>query len=357
MTFDPMATAFLAGLFEGDGYFGAVQFKLGLRDKDIVEYVAQLLKTKIRTILPKDGTNHILYETSLGRKNEREDLYSQVYDWLGDRCQMQIQEAVWSGFFDAPTIIELAQLPEMNEMPPAYTPSPDQWAYLSGYFLAEGSIAFDARSQQAYDRPSLHLSSTDEDVIAYCAKLLVTPYHQVKRPTRKGKKVFVVNVTNFEKLQCTLKNIRPFMSVSARHQQKVEKALQAMQTCIEDRQHSSIQKIIRLNLQQELDTFKPKGAPDVDWEELASIFQEHSFIYFIDVPSVYGILKSVRLRVQSENFQIVEKVSTVFGNKVKTIKRTKKTHAPIYATQLEKKKYVFWILKNVMPFLTGKVQM
>ena len=52
MNMNPKTTAFLAGLFEGDGYFGAVQFKLGLRDRDIVEYVAELLNTKVRTITP-----------------------------------------------------------------------------------------------------------------------------------------------------------------------------------------------------------------------------------------------------------------------------------------------------------------
>ena len=105
-----------------------------------------------------------------------------------------------------------------------------------------------------------------------------------------------------------------------------------------------------------MDTFEPKGAPNVDWEELASIFQEHKFVYFVETPSVYGVAKSVRLRLTSADLQIVEKVAKVFGNKVQVVKETKKTKKFVYETQIEKKKYVFWILKNVVPFLTGQAQ-
>jgi hypothetical protein len=68
MTMDPKTTAFLAGLFEGDGYFGAVQFRLGLRDRDIVEYVAELLNTTVRTITPKNKSYQVLYEQLLPAK-------------------------------------------------------------------------------------------------------------------------------------------------------------------------------------------------------------------------------------------------------------------------------------------------
>ena len=102
-----------------------------------------------------------------------------------------------------------------------------------------------------------------------------------------------------------------------------------------------------------METFEPKDALNVDWEELASIFQEHKFLYFVDVPGIYGIAKNVRLQIKSQDFQIVEKVAQVFGKKVKVSHRAKKTNQPIYETQLEKKKYVFWILKNVAPFLSG----
>ena len=365
MNMNPKTTAFLAGLFEGDGYFGPVQFRLGLCDQDIVEYVAELLKTKIRKIIPKNDSHQVLYETSLGRQNERDDLYFELYPWLGARRRMQVRQALWQypqsffdqSLFDDPVKIELSQLPQIGEMSSEYTPSPEEWAYFSGYFLAEGSIGFDSRSQQPYDRPSLNISSTDQDVIAYCAKLLSTPYRELNRRTKKGKKVFTITLTNFEKLQWTLKNIFPFVSVSSRHRKKVEKALEEMETRIDARRHSSIQKSIRLNLQKELDMFEPKNAPNVDWEELASIFQERSFVYFVDTPSTYGIAKSVRLQVRSEDFQIIEKVAKVFGKKVKAIKHTKKTKKPLYETQIEKKKYVFWILKNVVPFLTGNAQM
>ena len=365
MNMNPKTTAFLAGLFEGDGYFGPVQFRLGLCDQDIVEYVAELLKTKIRKIIPKNDSHQVLYETSLGRQNERDDLYFELYPWLGARRRMQVRQALWQypqsffdqSLFDDPVKIELSQLPQIGEMSSEYTPSPEEWAYFSGYFLAEGSIGFDSRSQQPYDRPSVNISSTDQDVIAYCAKLLSTPYRELNRRTKKGKKVFTINLTNFEKLQWTLKNIFPFVSVSSRHRKKVEKALEEMETRMDARCHSSIQKSIRLNLQKELDMFEPKNAPNVDWEELASIFQERSFVYFVDTPSTYGIAKSVRLQVRSEDFQIIEKVAKVFGKKVKAIKHTKKTKKPLYETQIEKKKYVFWILKNVVPFLTGNAQM
>ena len=302
----------------------------------------------------------LLYETSLGRQQKPAELYVELYDWLGARRRMQIRGALWQcpqSFFDKPVKIELSELPHIGEMPSAYTPSAEEWAYLSGYFLAEGSIAFDNRSQQAYARPSLHLSSTDQDVIAYCAKLLATSYREANRRTKKGKKVFVLNLTNFENLAFTLKNILPFISVSSRHREKVEKALQEMQKRMEARRDSSIQKTIRLNLQKELDTFEPKGAPTVNWEELASILQEHSFIYFVDTPSAYGIAQTVRLQFKSNDFQTCEKVAKVFGNKLNTVKRTKKNHKPIYKTQIEKKKSVFWILKNVLPFLTGKAHM
>ena len=359
MNMNPKTTAFLAGLFEGDGYFGAVQFKLGLRDRDIVEYVAELLNTKVRTITPKNKSYQVLYEAALGRKNERDNLYIDLYDWLGARRRMQVREVLWQypeSLFNKPVKIELSQLPHIGEMPSEYTPSPEEWAYFSGYFLAEGSISFDSRSQQPYDRPSLDISSTDQDVIAYCAKLLSTPYRELNRRTKKGKKVFILTLTNFEKLQWTLKNIFPFVSLSSRHREKVEKALEEMEKRLDARSHSSIQKSIRLNLQKELDTFEPKGAPNVDWEELASIFQEHNFVYFVETPSTYGIAKSVRLRLKSADLQIVEKVAKVFGNKVQIVKETKKTKKFVYETQIEKKKYVFWILKNVMPFLTGQAQ-
>ena len=359
MTMDPKTTAFLAGLFEGDGYFGAVQFRLGVRDRDIVEYVAELLNTTVRTITPKNESYQLLYEAALGRNNERDDLYIDLYDWLGARRRMQVREALWKypqSLFDEPVRIELSQLPQIGEMPSEYTPSPEEWAYFSGYFLAEGSIAFDCRSQQPYDRPSLNISSTDQDVIAYCAKLLSTPYREENRRTKKGKKVFRIGLTNFDKLQSTLKNILPFVSLSSRHREKVEKAFEEMEKRLYARSHSSIQKSIRLNLQKELDTFEPKGAPNVDWEELASIFQEHNFVYFVETPSVYGVAKSVRLRLTSADLQIVEKVAKVFGNKVQVVKETKKTKKFVYETQIEKKKYVFWILKNVVPFLTGQAQ-
>lgn len=365
MNMNPKTTAFLAGLFEGDGYFGAVQFKLELRDQDIVEYVAELLKTMVCVFTPEKDYYQVLYKTSLGRQKEREDLYFELYPWLGARRRMQVRQALWQypqsffdqSLFDDPVKIELSQLPHIGEMPSEYTPSPEEWAYFSGYFLAEGSIGFDSRSQQPYDRPSLNIYSTDQDVIAYCAKLLSTPYRELNRRTKKGKKVFTITLTNFEKLQWTLKNIFPFVSVSSRHRKKVEKALEEMETRMDARRHSSIQKSIRLNLQKELDMFEPKNAPNVDWEELASIFQERSFVYFVDTPSTYGIAKSVRLQVRSEDFQIIEKVAKVFGKKVKAIKHTKKTKKPLYETQIEKKKYVFWILKNVVPFLTGNAQM
>jgi hypothetical protein len=360
MNMNPKTTAFLAGLFEGDGYFGAVQFKLELRDQDIVEYVAELLKTMVCVFTPEKDYYQVLYKTSLGRQNEREDLYFELYPWLGARRRMQVRKALWKypqSLFDDPVKIELSQLPHIGEMPSEYTPSPEEWAYFSGYFLAEGSIGFDSRSQQPYDRPSLNIESTDQDVIAYCAKLLSTPYRELNRRTKKGKKVFTITLTNFEKLQWTLKNIFPFVSVSSRHRKKVEKALEEMETRMDARRHSSIQKSIRLNLQKELDMFEPKNAPNVDWEELASIFQERSFVYFVDTPSTYGIAKSVRLQVRSEDFQIIEKVAKVFGKKVKVIKHMKKTKKPLYETQIEKKKYVFWILKNVVPFLTGNAQM
>ena len=314
---------------------------------------------------PEKDYYQVLYKTSLGRQKEREDLYFELYPWLGARRRMQVRQALWQypqsffdqSLFDDPVKIELSQLPQIGEMSSEYTPSPEEWAYFSGYFLAEGSIGFDSRSQQPYDRPSLNIESTDQDVIAYCAKLLSTPYRELNRRTEKGKKVFSINLTNFEKLQWTLKNIFPFVSVSSRHRKKVEKALEEMETRMDARCHSSIQKSIRLNLQKELDMFEPKNAPNVDWEELASIFQERSFVYFVDTPSTYGIAKSVRLQVRSEDFQIIEKVAKVFGKKVKAIKHTKKTKKPLYETQIEKKKYVFWILKNVVPFLTGNAQM
>ena len=359
MTMDSKTTAFLAGLFEGDGYFGPVQFKLELRDQDIVEYVAELLNTTVCVFTPPNESYQVLYKTSLGRKNERDDLYIDLYDWLGARRRMQVREALWqypeSFFvFNEPVKFELSQLPQIGEMPSEYAPSPEEWAYFSGYFVAEGSISFDSRSQQQYDRPSLNISSTDQDVIAFCAKLLSTLYTERNRRTKKGKKVFNISLTNFDKLQSTLKNILPFVSLSSRHREKVEKALEEMEKRLYARSHSSIQKSIRLNLQKELDTFEPKGAPNVDWEELASIFQEHSFVYFVETPGPYGVAKSVRLRLISADLQIVEKVAKVFGNKVNTIKKTKKL---IYETQIEKKKYVFWILKNVVPFLTGQAQM
>jgi hypothetical protein len=350
--------AFLAGLLEGDGYLGPVQLKLCLKDKDIVEYVADLLETNIRTIPPQRQNNKILYETSLGRRVDRETLYMDLYRWFGERRRFQIRDALLGYptiFFAQAVQIEFEYLPQIGEQPSAYTPSAQEWAYLSGYFLAEGSISFDRRNKQLqeYDRPSLHLSSTDQDVIAYCAKLTATSYSKVRRKTVANKSVFVLNVTNFEKLQGILRNILPFISVSARHKNKVEKAIQEMNKRIEAQRTSSRQKNIRLNLQKELETFEPKGAPNVDWEELASIFQEHKFLYFVDVGGMYGISKNVRLRIKSPNFQMVEKVAQVFGNKVKLIQRSKKTHQPIYETQLEKKKYVFWILKNVSPFLSG----
>ena len=301
----------------------------------------------------------------MGRQNERDDLYFELYPWLGARRRMQVRQALWQypqsffdqSLFDDPVKIELSQLPQIGEMSSEYTPSPEEWAYFSGYFLAEGSIGFDSRSQQPYDRPSLNIYSTDQDVIAYCAKLLSTPYRELNRRTKKGKKVFTINLTNFEKLQWTLKNIFPFVSLSSRHRKKVEKALEEMEKRMDARRHPGTQKSIRLNLQKELDMFEPKNAPNVDWEELASIFQERSFVYFVDTPSTYGIAKSVRLQVTSEDFQIIEKVAKVFGKKVKAIKHTKKTKKPLYETQIEKKKYVFWILKNVVPFLTGNAQM
>jgi hypothetical protein len=361
MTMDSKTTAFLAGLFEGDGYFGPVQFKLELRDQDIVEYVAELLNTTVCVFTPPNESYQVLYKTSLGRKNERDDLYIDLYDWLGARRRMQVREALWqypeSFFvFNEPVKFELSQLPQIGEMPSEYAPSPEEWAYFSGYFVAEGSISFDSRSQQQYDRPSLNISSTDQDVIAFCAKLLSTLYTERNRRTKKGKKVFNISLTNFDKLQSTLKNILPFVSLSSRHREKVEKALEEMEKRIDARSHSSIQKSIRLNLQKELDTFEPKGAPNVDWEELASIFQEHSFVYFVETPGPYGVAKSVRLRLTSADLQIVEKVAKVFGNKVPVVKDKKKTKNLIYETQIEKKKYVFWILKNVVPFLTGQAQ-
>jgi len=350
--------AFLAGLLEGDGYLGPVQLKLRLQDKDIVEYVAYLLETHILTIPPQRRNNKVLYETSLGRQLERETLYMDLYRWFGDRRRSQIRDTFWGYpkiFFDQPVKIELEQLPPIGEQPYAYTPSPEEWAYLSGYFLAEGSIGFDRRNKQlqSYNRPSLHLSSTDEDVIAYCAKIIATSYSKVSRTTVTNKSVFVLNVTNFDKLQDIFKNILPFISVSARHTTKVEEAIQEINKRIEAQCTSSRQKNIRLHLQNDLETFEPKNAPNVDWEELASIFQEHKFLYFVDVPGVYGIAKTVRLRIKSQNFQMIEKVAQVFGKKVKVSHRAKKTNQPMYETQLEKKKYVFWILKNVVPFLSG----
>ena len=350
--------AFLAGLLEGDGYLGPVQLKLHLQDKDIVEYVADLLETNISTIPPRRQNNKVLYETSLGRRVERETLYMDLYRWFGDRRRSQIR----NGFLGYPKIffaqsvqIELEHLPQIGEQPSTYTPSAQEWAYLSGYFLAEGSISFDSRNKQLqeYDRPSLHLSSTDQDVIAYCAKLTATSYRKARRKTVANKSVFVLDVTNFEKLQVIFRNILPFISVSARHKNKVEKAIQEMNKRIEAQRTSGRQKNIRLNLQKELETFEPKGAPNVDWEELASIFQEHKFLYFVDVTGKHGISKTVRLQIKSQNFQMIEKVAQVFGNKVKLIDRARKTDQPIYETHLEKKKYVFWILKNVAPFLSG----
>jgi len=349
--------AFLAGLFEGDAFLGPSQCKVVLCDEDVVSWVADVLETNVSKINPSNPERRILYETSLGRQEELSTLYVCLYPWFGKRRQSQLEASFCRSGTLRPTVqskIDLASLPQPREMPPFYRPSLEEWAYFTGYFVAEGSIAFDNRSKQPYSRPSLHLSSTDQDVIAYSAKLISTPYTKVVRPTKTGKDVFVLNVTNFEKLDFILNNILPFILISARHTQKVRRAFEEMRTRIDWRTQQGIQKTNRLNLQDQFDDFDPAGDRFIDWEGLALIFQSRPFLFMVKVPGSSGVALTPRLRIQTTDLDEAEKVAKIFEKKVRKVRQDKKTLEWHYEVNLEKKKYVFWILAHVLPFLSGE---
>jgi len=356
--------AFLAGLFEGDGFLGSTQLKLRLSDEDVVSWVADLLETKLAVTTFIDQKYRSLYETSLGRQGELTTLYVRLYPWFGKRRQSQLEESFRRSETPLPTVqskMNLASLPQPTEMPPFYLPSLEEWAYFSGYFIAEGSIAFDQRSAQTpYSRPSLHISSTDQDVIAYSAKLLSTPYIKAARQTKTGKDVFIINVTNFEKLHFILENILPFILISARHTQKVQRAFEEMQTRIDWRTSGGLQQTKQMVRAKELKAFKPAVKFEdrsIDWEELALIFQSQPFVFLVNVPSKAGVVKTPRLRIQSHDLELVEKVSKIFQKKVYPVKQNVKSKEILYSTQTERKKSVFFILRNVLPFLSGDAAM
>lgn len=355
--------AFLAGLFEGDCFMGRTQLKLRLTDEDIVSWVANLLETQVSVTTFIEPNYKTVYETSLGRQPELMKLYGYLYPWFGKRRQSQLEASFSQSGTPLPTVqskITGVLLPEQDEIPSFYSPSFEEWAYFSGYFLAEGSIAFDHRSKEMpYSRPSLHLSSTDQDVIAYMSKLLSTSYKKANRQTKAGKDVFVVNVTNFDKLHFILMNILPFIVVSARHTQKVQRALEEMQTRIDWRASGGLQQTRKIARTKELEAFKPAVKFDerpIDWEELASIFQTHPFVFIINVRSQFGVSQTPRLRLQSHDFELIEKVSKIFQKKVYKVKQNVKSKEILYSTQTEKKKYVFFILTNVLPFLSGDAE-
>ena len=290
-------------------------------------------------------------------------LYGYLYPWFGKRRQSQLEASFSQSGTPLPTVqskITGVLLPEQDEIPSFYSPSFEEWAYFSGYFLAEGSIAFNNRSKEMpYSRPSLHFSSTDQDVIAYMSKLLSTPYRKANRQTKAGKDVFVVNVTNFDKLHFILTNILPFILVSARHTEKVQRALEEMQTRIDWRASGGLQQTKKIARTKELEAFKPAVKFDdrpIDWEELASIFQTNPFVFIINVRNQSGVSQTPRLRLQSHDFALVEKVSKIFQKKVYKVKENVKSKEILYSTQTEKKKYVFFILKNVLPFLSGDAE-
>ena len=352
---------FLAGLIEGDGFVGS-QFKFALIDDDLIEWVASCLNTNVSMKKSKDPKRQVMYETSLGRKFELQLFYEALYPFFGKRRRAQLDEYfLVSG--QSPPIgpykVDQLSVPKPNAPVDMYACSPDDWAYIAGYFVAEGSIFFETRSKIVpYSRPALNFSSTDEDVIAHLAKLLEAPYTVLERRTVTNKTVFRISVSKISTVQRILINILPYVGVSKRHEKKVQKAIQMIQTRQEWYKSGGLQKARASYRQETFQKLARHGDPfesrSVEfWQKIAAIFQSQTFIFFVNVRGMHTTQKSPRLRIESTDKLLVEEMSELFQSKTQVVKKKVKSQEVVYRTQTEKKVLVYLILFHTVPFLTG----
>ena len=356
----------LAGLFDGDGYLSK-QLKIGLIDEDLISWIASILGTNVscRTF-PPELNRKPMYETSLARKDELYAWYKDFYPYFSERRQLKLQTDVFDKTnplpSDRPNLFCLDNLPEPHESIPEKDLTNQEFAYLAGYFMAEGSINADSRSKShGLTRPYLTFESVDQDVIAYVSTLLGKPYSRLTRRTKRLKLVYRVSIQRAPRLKYILTGLLPYVSMSSRHHAKIMQVLNDLQTLEKWRSgHGRAQfnakmfsKFTDTNLKElkdkrmQLLTFS-----DAEWKELANIFQNSTFLFFV-ADRTDPSKKVPRLRIQSSDQGLVARAAYFFGTQVHRYKVSVRTQQPHFSTQLESKRRVYFLLKGTVCHLDG----
>jgi hypothetical protein len=356
----------LAGLFEGDGYVSK-QLKIGLIDQDLISWIASILGTNVscRTFSPELNRKP-MYETSLARKDELYAWYKDFYPYFSERRQQRLQTEVFNTTNplpkDRPNLFCLDNLPEAHEHIPEKDLTHQEFAYLAGYFMAEGSIGADSRSKShGLTRPYVTFESVDHDVIAYVSTLLGQPYSCITRLTNRFKLVYRVCIQRAPRLKYIFEGLLPYVSMSSRHHAKIMQALNDLQT-LEKWRSSHGRAQLNANMLSQLThpnvkAFKDKRMQlltfsDAEWKELATIFQNSTFLFFV-TNRTDSSKKVPRLRIQSSDQGLVERAAYFFGTQVHRYKVSVRTHQPHFSTQLESKRRVSFLLKGTVCYLNG----
>ncbi len=360
----PTVRAFLAGLIEGDGYLG-YQFKLRLIDQDLVQYVADLLHRRISQTTPTGMNKKPLYEVNMAKKRQVAEFYQWLYPWLGTRRQAQIR--AYFNKFSHLLYEDLNNLQSIIPQPPkppgtsiqSKELTEEERAYLAGYFAAEGSIGFDKRL--LLPTPYLSFESTDQDIIAYVAQLLGQHYVQLQRRTKKNKLVFRVRVHALNDVQKSLKLIKPYLSMSARHTAAVDLALTAFdsrQKVVEDpKLMREIKEVTYRHQIPNVPTTKTGRILQAqELETLAMIFQDRNFLVFVKTSTLKNgpVRRIPRIVIKSTDRHLVEQVSQILETPIRQIKVKRRTNEPIFMTQLEYQSAVQSILTALLPLLKGE---
>ena len=359
----------LAGLFEGDGYVSK-QLKIGLIDKDLISWIASILGTNVscRTFSPELNRKP-MYETSLARKDELYAWYKDFYPYFSERRRLRLQTEVFDKTnplpSDRPNLFYLDNLPEPQESIPEKDLTNQEFAYLAGYFMAEGSMKADSRSKShGLSRPYLTFESVDQDVIAYVATLVGKPYVRLTRHTKRLKIVYRVCIQRAPRLRYILTGLLPYVSMSSRHHAKIMQALNDLETLEKWRSgHGRAQftaKIFSKSMDTNVNELKDKRMQlltfsDAEWKELANIFQNSTFLFFVKNPTDPS-KKVPRLRIQSSDQELVARAAYFFGSQVHRYKLSVRTQHPHFSTQLESKRRVYFLLKGTVCHLAGAAQ-
>ncbi len=102
---DPVTLAWLAGLLEGEGYFGLVPNWVGgkryryprigvnMTDRDVVERVAYFWGTQVQTLKPSGVSRKVAYRTQVSGK--RAEMWMEaLFPMMGARRQEQIAQTL-----------------------------------------------------------------------------------------------------------------------------------------------------------------------------------------------------------------------------------------------------------------------